>query len=332
MGIITYNNDTTKSIAAGFIAALIAAALFGSVFTIAKPVLYTVNPFLLASLVYLISSIPFSLIVLLRNNTSSSSSSSLLPLQTESSSSKRRCYTYIILITTSIIGAAIAPAMFFFGLKQTTASDTSLLANGETIFSIMLAILFFKEKLKPLGYLAALMVLGGLVVVTTNLQVHSSLLKMNFGNVLVLGATALWGLDNNLCRIIITDRLDIARLVQLKSLIGGAVLFTFAVFVFHIPLLSIGVMAARLPQIVLLGVVGFGMSLYLFLISMQRIGIIKSTLVLTFSSVFGLAFASLLLGEVISIYQIIAIVTMIIGIYLISIEKKKETDRIKSQI
>jgi drug/metabolite transporter (DMT)-like permease len=247
----------------------------------------------------------------------------LLPLQTESSSSKRSCYTYIILITTSIIGAAIAPAMFFFGLKQTTASDTSLLANGETIFSIMLAILFFKEKLKPLGYLAALMVLGGLVVVTTNLQVHSSLLKMNFGNMFVLGATALWGLDNNLCRIIITDRMDIARLVQLKSLIGGAVLFTFAVFVFHIPLLSIGVMAAQLPQIVLLGVVGFGMSLYLFLISMQRIGIIKSTLVLTFSSVFGLAFASLLLGEVISTYQIIAIVVMIIGIYLINMEKNE---------
>ncbi|MBV9667567.1 MAG: DMT family transporter [Nitrososphaeraceae archaeon] len=330
MGIIKYNNNT-KSIATGFIAALIAAALFGSVSTIAKPVLYKINPFLLSSLVYLISSIPFSLMVLLRNNTPSSSSS-LLPLQTESSSSKRSCYTYIILITTSIIGAAIAPAMFFFGLRQTTASDTSLLANGETIFSIILAILFFKEKLTPLGYLAALIVLGGLVVVTTNLQVHSSLLKMNFGNVLVLGATALWGLDNNICRIIITDRMDIARLVQLKSLIGGAVLFTFAAFVFHIPLLSIGVIGAGLPQIVLLGVVGFGTSLYLFLISMQRIGIIKSTLVLTFSSVFGLAFASLLLGEVISTYQIIAIVVMIIGIYLINMEKKKETDRIKTQI
>lgn len=40
------------------------------------------------------------------------------------------------------------------------------------------------------------------------------------------------------------------------------------------------------------------------------------------SSVFGLAFASLLLGELISIHQIIAIVVMIAGIYLINIEKE----------
>jgi len=79
-----------------------------------------------------------------------------------------------LVIVTSIIGVAIAPAMFFVGLRQTTASNTSLLANGETIFSIMLDILFFKEKLKPLVYLAALVVLAGLVVVTTNLQFHSS--------------------------------------------------------------------------------------------------------------------------------------------------------------
>src|SRR5919201_2728602 len=278
--------NITKSIGLGLAAALIAAALFGLVSTIAKPILTTVNPFLLSSLVYLISAIFFTAIIALRNNTSSSASPT--SLQPKSSFHKRRYY-YLIVITTSIIGAAIAPAMFFFGLSQTTASDTSLLSNGETIFSIIIAILFFKEKLKPLGYLAALMVLAGLVVVTTSLQFHSSLLKINSGNILVLGATALWGLDNNICRII-TYRMDIARLVQLKSVIGGSVLFIFAVFVFHIPL-SISI-AAQLPQIVLLGAIGFGTSLYLFLISMKRIGIIKSVLVLSFSSVFRLTFPS----------------------------------------
>jgi drug/metabolite transporter (DMT)-like permease len=122
--------------------------------------------------------------------------------------------------------------MFFFGVRQTTASDASLLANGETIFSIMLAILFFKERLKPVGCLSSLMVLAGLVVVTTNLQFHSSLFKINSGNMLVLGATALWGLDNNICRII-TYNMNIARLVQLKSVFGGSILFVFAAFVLH---------------------------------------------------------------------------------------------------
>jgi drug/metabolite transporter (DMT)-like permease len=300
--------NITKSTVIGYIAAIIAAALFGSVSTIAKPVLDTVNPILLSSLVYLISAVVFTPIALGSNVSS---------LQTSLSVSKR---IYLLVIATSIIGAAVAPAMFFFGLRQTTASDTSLLAIGETIFSIILAILFFKEKLRSLGYLAALMVLAGLVVVTTNLQFHSSLFEMNnsAGNLLVIGATALWGLDNNISRII-THHVKVVKLVQLKSVIGGSVLFIFAIFVLHIPL-SINVI--QLPQIVLLGAVGFGISLYFFLISMKRIGIVRSVLVLSFSSVFGIVFASFLLSEVVSLQQIIATVIMITGIYLISIEKR----------
>jgi len=303
----------TKSMGLSFSAAFIAAALFGSVSTIAKPVLAGVDPFLLSSLVYLISAMFFSAIIALRNITSSASSDSL---QTYSWCPKKSHF-YLIVLTTSIIGATIAPAMFFLGLGQTTASDTSLLSNGETIFSIIIATLFFKEKLKPLGYLAVLMVLAGLVI-TTNLQFHSSLFKMNSGNILVLGATALWGLDNNICRYI-TYRMDAARLVQMKSVIGGSILLIFAVFVLHVPL---SISLTQVPQIIVLGAVGFGTSLYFFLISMKTIGIVRSVLVLSLSSVFGLVFASLLLSEVISVHQIIAVVVMIAGIYLINIEKE----------
>lgn len=129
----------------------------------------------------------------------------------------------------------------------------------------------------------------------------------------------MWGLDNNICRII-TSNMDILRLVQIKTVIGGSILLVFAVFVFHTPLT---ISITQLPQIVVLGAVGFGTSLYFFLISMKRLGIIKSVLVLSFSSIFGLIFASLLLGELISIHQIIAIVVMIVGIYFINIQKER---------
>jgi drug/metabolite transporter (DMT)-like permease len=162
------------------------------------------------------------------------------------------------------------------------------------------------------------MVLSGLVVVATNLQFHGSLFKINSGNILVFGATALWGLDNNICRFIVY-RIDIARLAQIKSLVGDGILLIFAAFALHVPL-SIGVI--EIPQIVVLGAVGFGTSLYFFLISMRRIGIVRSVFMISLSSVFGLVFASLLLGELISTHQIIAIVVMLIGIYLISIEKE----------
>jgi drug/metabolite transporter (DMT)-like permease len=75
-------HNLTKSTGIGFTAALLAAALFGSVSTIAKPVLATVDAFLLSSLVYIISAMFFSAIIALGNKTASSS-------QTVSSSSKK---------------------------------------------------------------------------------------------------------------------------------------------------------------------------------------------------------------------------------------------------
>jgi drug/metabolite transporter (DMT)-like permease len=60
---------------------------------------------------------------------------------------------------------------------------------------------------------------------------------------------------------------------------------------------------------------------------MKRIGIVKSVLVLSFSSVFGLIFASLLLGETIAVHQKIAIVVMIAGVFLINIENKKREQK-----
>ena len=110
------------------------------------------------------------------------------------------------------------------------------------------------------------MVLAGLIVITTNLQFHGSLLEMNLGNFFVLGVTILWGFDNNICRII-TTRIRTIKLVQLKSLIGGTVLLTITIFVLHITPLTL--MVKQLPQIVLLGSAGFGASLYFFLISMK---------------------------------------------------------------
>jgi drug/metabolite transporter (DMT)-like permease len=91
----------------GYTSAIIGALLFGSVSTVAKPIVSSVNPLLLSCLVYLISGLVITPVV------------------------KRVKYSvrsqdYLLLLITSISGAAIAPAMFFFGLKLTTAIDSSL--------------------------------------------------------------------------------------------------------------------------------------------------------------------------------------------------------------
>lgn len=124
---------------------------------------------------------------------------------------------------------------------------------------------------------------------------------------------ALWALDNNLSRIIST-KMDTARLVQLKSAIGGSILLG-TVLILHVPLV---INTSQIPYVILLSAVGFGGSLYFFLQSLKRIGTIRTIMIFSMASVFGLVFAAVFLHEQISPYQIIAIAIMLTGIYAIN--------------
>ena len=106
---------------------------------------------------------------------------------------KRKNYFYILGI--AILGAVIAPTLYFIGLEQTTASNAAILSNTEIVFTILIAVLFFREKIKPVGYVGVLLVLFAVIIITTNqnLQSLNPLSKINYGDFLVVASTLFWG-------------------------------------------------------------------------------------------------------------------------------------------
>ncbi|MGA9744733.1 MAG: EamA family transporter [Nitrososphaeraceae archaeon] len=88
-------------------------------------------------------------------------------------------------------GRDYCPGNVLFGLEHTSAADTSLLANGETVFSILFALVIFKERMKPIGYLSVALILFGIFIATTNLKFKDSILRLDSGNLLVIGSTIL---------------------------------------------------------------------------------------------------------------------------------------------
>lgn len=277
-----------------------AAGFFGSVSTLAKPALEEINPILLTCMVYLISAAALTPSVLRQ------------PL-----SFKRK--DLMLIAGVAISGAVIAPLMYFHGLQITTASNTAVLSNTETVFTVVMAILFFKEKLSKIGYVGLVMVAIGALIVTTNFEPSDFAFHLDVGNLLVIGSSLFWALDNNISKII-TKKVNVLKIAQLKSAIGGGLLLA-VVFVTHVPIL---LKASEIPFVLLLGVVGFGMSLYFFLKAVKIIGIVKTIVIFATSSVFGLIFAVSFLHETVSVYQIIAIMVMISGVYLIN--KKGEIE------
>src|SRR5215207_4895372 len=272
----------------GYVSAIIAAILFGSVSTITKPVLEDQNALSISSLLYIIAGL------------------SLLPLMTLSSfnsdniitreySSNKKCNRkYFLLFVTSICGAVIAPSLFFFGLSNTSASDSSILINGEV--------------------LSIILVLAGIVIVTTNMQTSNSFLELNIGNIMIVGSTLFWALDNNISKII-SKTIHIPKIIVLKSLIGGSLLFILTVIIFEIEEFKVDLI--HIPYLLFAGSLGFGASLFFFLHSLKRIGTVKTILLFSTSSIFGMIFATIFLKENITIYQIIAVTVILSGCYLI---------------
>jgi len=292
----------------GYVSAIIAAILFGSVSTITKPVLEDQNALSISSLLYIIAGL--SLLPLM--TLSSFNSDNIITR--EYSSNKKSNRKYFLLLVTSICGAVIAPSLFFFGLSNTSASDSSILINGEVLFSILLAIIFFSEKLIKREIISIILVLAGIVILTTNMQTSNSFLELNIGNIMIVGSTLFWALDNNISKII-SKTIHIPKIIVLKSLIGGSLLFILTVIIFGIEEFKVDLI--HIPYLLFAGSLGFGASLFFFLHSLKRIGTVKTILLFSTSSIFGMIFATIFLKENITIYQIIAVTVILSGCYLI---------------
>ena len=272
------------------------AITFGSVSVLAKPLVSSVDPILLASLVYIISAITLSPFA-----------------QKKKKNLTKRDLLLILSIATC--GAVIAPSLYFVGLTHASASDAALIANGEIFFSVLLAVMFFRERLRVVGWVAILLVLAGMVIITTNLNFTDfTLQQIHYKDMLLILSMLFWGLDNNLSRYL-AQKMDVANIVQIKSAIGGVMLLAIALLVFRV---DINLETEHIVPILVLGSVGFAASLFFFLQGLKRIGTVRTITIFSMSSVFGLVAASVFLAEQISWYQIMAAGIMILGIYLVN--------------
>jgi drug/metabolite transporter (DMT)-like permease len=111
----------------GFTCVIIAAVLFGSIYSLAKLPLADIDPILLSAIVY-----PIAFIALVPIARASFRLNSLDDLKS------------ILII--SALGAVAAALLLFYGLADVDASDGAILANAQILFTILLSSIFFGER------------------------------------------------------------------------------------------------------------------------------------------------------------------------------------------
>ena len=122
-------------------------------------------------------------------------------------------------------------------------------------------------------------------------------------------------MDNNISNVILKKGTPIIRLIQIKSLIGGVITIVF-VFVSNI---AFSINLYQIPNLLLLSLGGFAGSLFLFLRGMKEVGTVKSVMIFSTSSAFGIIFALIFLKEHMEIWKLLSsFVLIMVGIFFIT--------------
>ena len=205
-----------------------------------------------------------------------------------------------------LFGGILAPVCLMLGLSRATAATASLLLNFESLFTALLAWFAFKEHAGRRVVVGMLCVFAGGIVLSG--VVGGTDVAGSGAGWIVLACLG-WALDNNLTRPISgSDALFIAAT---KGIVAGAVNFAIA-------LLMGGVItsATLMPAALSLGLVGYGLSLVLFILSLRTLGAARTGAYFATAPFIGAAFAFAVLREPVTASLLVGGVLMLIGVAL----------------
>lgn len=293
----------------GYVNALLAAALFGISSALNKVVLKDVHPLIVGGVIYFSAGILLSLLHLFP---AYKSISEKFKISIKGKKLNRTDWFYLVLVALS--GAVIGPFLFLYGLSMSTAVNASLLLNAESLFTVVIAFIFLKERAHKKDYIAILLLFISVIAITTNLDFSGfNLTKNLLGNLFIVGGTLFWALDNSLSKKLSIEN-DAIRVASLKSLIGGSIVLSIAMLL-RIPF---NITISMVPYLLFVGFFSIGLSLVLFLSALRLIGSMKTVVIFSTASLFGAVFAFIILNEPISLVQIAAGAIMVYAVYLMS--------------
>ncbi|MEP6574437.1 MAG: EamA family transporter, partial [Gemmatimonadota bacterium] len=278
----------------GIARALAAAALFGATTPISKRLLAALAPQVLAGVLYLGSGTGLLVYWLIRRHSAGG--------HREAAPSRKDLGWLALAIGA---GGLIAPVLLMVGLTRTPASTASLLLNFEGVFTALIAWIVLREHVDRRIALGMLAIVAGGVVLSWGGHVAVAGLT---GPLLVIGACLAWAIDNNLTqKVSATDPVVIAGL---KGLIAGSINLGLG--------LSLGgalAFSGRLVGAVMVGFLGYGVSLVLYVRAMRDLGTARTGAYFSLAPFVGAAIGLLFLGEPVSASLLVAATLMAFGLW-----------------
>jgi drug/metabolite transporter (DMT)-like permease len=159
------------------------------------------------------------------------------------------------------------------------------------------------------------MILCGSLLLPVGLRIyHDGLASSVFvmGDAMIVTAAFLYAVDIGISHHV-AKKISPERISQIAAFAG----FSFALILIVLLGVPFDITWDNLPYVVYFGVFVIGLSYYFFLLALRLIGIIKTIIVYSTVSSFGVVFSGVFLGESINALNVLSLLLAVSGIYLL---------------
>jgi drug/metabolite transporter (DMT)-like permease len=165
-----------------------------------------------------------------------------------------------------VLGGAVGPVLLAVGLGLVPAATASLLLNLELVFTTIVAGLVFREHLGRPVLLGTVLVVAGSLVLT-----WSGDPELRWGALVIAAACLCWAIDNSATAAI--DQISPSHITLAKGVIAGGTNLVIGLSTTSIPDLAPALWA------LLIGAVGYGASITLWVAGARDLGAARGQLV-----------------------------------------------------
>lgn len=274
------------------VAALGAAVFFGASTPFAKQLVGQISPLLLAGLLYAGSGIGLILTRLIKDR--------------EWQHSGLEKDDWFWLLGAISFGGILGPVLLMTGLQQTSATTASLLLNLEAVLTALLAWLIFKESTSTRIVLGMILIIIGGILLSWP---HETSQQSFFGSIAIAGACLCWAIDNNFTRKVSAG--DPFFIAGCKGVVSGAMSISLA-FCLGMKLPD----GLTLCYALLVGFIGYGASLVLFVLALRGLGTARTGAYFSTAPFIGAAIAILFFHETTSVLFWVTSSLMGLGVWL----------------
>ncbi len=217
----------------------------------------------------------------------------------------------------------VAAISLMYGLNKVSGDTASLLMSFQTVFSMLIAVIFFKEKVGIWGWLGLISIFGACVLVSFNGNDNGFSFDVN--NLFIILPVLLWSIGNNFCKKI---EVESEVVTCIKSLSAFIILTIISLILGDFKEFNSSLLV-NYSIIALAGFLCYGVAIILLILSCKWMGTGIASCYNGISPIIGALLSILILKEEPYLFLYIAIGLVILGIVFCTINEHKKLKKIE---